>query len=467
MKKIKYLVAALLLGTVAVNANPVEIATAQKVAVNFYNRIFTANASTQTLVYTERTSDGQPVYYVFNINFNQGFVIISADDAALPVIGYSNEGPFVMPVANNNVDFWLKERKSEIIAIREQKLAASSEISDKWTAYINNTAEKNTHNTMGSVAPLCKTTWDQSPYYNAMCPGGSVTGCVATAMAQIMYYWKFPAVGLSSSCYYDLTSNGDQNNYGKLCAYYDTSHYAWSAMPLNVSSANKEVAKLMYDCGVSVNMDYSPSGSGALVIGGNPSAQYSYVTYFNYDANTIQGAGFTSFTQSGWIALLEKELNNKRPCQYMGTDINNGGHSWVCDGYNSSNDFHMNWGWSGYANGYFAVSTLNPNIYNFTVGLGAIIGIQPWALDVPTVTNNVSVKVYPNPSNGVFTFEIPTDLKNAQIRVYNLLGQEVNTAIVNGGKSQLNISNQSKGVYLYRVLNENGASVSTGRLVVE
>ncbi len=288
MRKIKFLFAALLFGNFAVSANPVAINTAQKVAINSYNRAFNANASVETLVYTERSSDGQAVYYVFNIDNNKGFVIVSAEDATIPVIGYSNEGPFVVPVAGNNVDFWMNSRKKEIIAMRAQNLKATSDITDKWTAYINNTPEKLTHADMASVSPLCATTWDQSPYYNQMCPGGSVTGCVATAMAQIMKYWAYPKMGLSQWCYDDLKSEGYQENYGMQCAYFDTSNYVWSAMPNSVYSANKEVAKLMYDCGVSVDMDYSPSGSGALVTGGNPSAQYSYPTYFGYDATTIK-----------------------------------------------------------------------------------------------------------------------------------------------------------------------------------
>jgi hypothetical protein len=467
MKKIKYLVSALLMGAVIVNANPVTLNNAQKVAANFYNRTFNTNATSQTLVYTERSSDGQPVYYVFDINNNAGFVMVSAEDATVPVLGYSNEGSFVAPGAGNNVDFWMTQRKNEISTIRAKGITATSDIADEWNAYINNTQLRNTHSIMSSVNPLCVTTWDQPAPYNEYCPHGSLTGCVATAMAQIMKYWAYPKVGLSSSCYQDEIADGFQENYGQLCEYYDTSHYAWTSMPNNVTSTNHEVGKLMVDCGVSVNMDYSPNGSGAAVVGSAPSAQNSYVQYFNYDAITIQEIDYDNFTESQWNSLLEIELNNKRPVQYQGTDATYGGHSWVCDGYNTSGDFHMNWGWSGQDDGYFTVTTLNPSPYDFKLDVAAIIGIQPPPLSVENVSNTVEINVYPNPSHGTFTFEVPTDVKNAQLKVYSTEGQEIYSSIMNSGNNSIYIGNQPVGIYLYRLINDNGQQVSTGKLIIQ
>jgi hypothetical protein len=466
MRKIKYLVIALTLVVGSVNANPVSLGTAQKVAANFYTQNYNASA-TLTLVYTERSSDGQPVYFVFDVNNEGGFVIVSAEDAGFPIIGSSNTGHYVIPAANNNVDFWMTKRKNEVIAMRANNAKASQEITQTWTSYINNTPDKTKSQTLSSVNPLCSTTWDQSPYYNAMCPHNSVTGCVATAMAQIMKYWKYPSVGVGSTCYYDETQYGFQENYGELCATFDTSHYVWSAMPNNVTSANKEVAKLMYDCGVSVNMDYSPSGSGAVVIGPYPAAEDAYAQFFNYNSYYIDGVMEASYTTSAWISLLENELNNKRPVQYQGTDPTQGGHSWVCDGYNTSGQLHMNWGWSGYDDGYFTATSLSVDGYDFSEAVGAIIGIEPAVLAVPEVNSNASVNVYPNPSHGVFTFEMPGNVVNSQIIIYNLLGQEVDTYKVNAGTIQIDLGNQPKGVYLYRYLNEKGESVSTGKLVIE
>lgn len=471
MRKIKYLFTSLLLISAIANANPVLETTAATVAGNYYKQTYHADAGTLTLVYTERSSDGQAVYYVFDVNSDMGFVIVSAEDAGYPIIGSSNTGHYVIPTDNNNVGFWMNRRKKEIIAMRASNIRATADISNTWSAYIHNTPVNNIHQAMSNVNPLLGSIeWDQEPYYNALCPGGSVTGCVATAMAQIMKYWAYPSIGLSTSCYYDETRYGYTENYGQLCADYDTSHYVWTAMPDQVTSTNHEVAKLMYDCGVSVDMDYSPSGSGAFVVGRAPSAQNSYVKYFNYNSSTIKGDMQSNYSESAWVSLIENELNNKRPVQYEGTDSINGGHSWVCDGYNISGEFHMNWGWSGQDDGYYSPTNLNPDGYNFSEeDVGAIIGIEPPAdLGVAAVSNNsITFKVYPNPSNGIFNVELENVTTNPQITIYNLLGQPIYFSKLTAVQTSINLSNQAKGVYLYRVLDENGNPISTGRLVIE
>jgi hypothetical protein len=469
MRKIKVLALTLLFGTGAVMGNPVESSVAQKVAQNFYASKYSAPASVG-LVYTERDNNGVPVYYVFNVNANQGFVIVTAEDAAHPIIGYSNEGPFVVPAANNNVDFWLQRRKKEVIAMRAQNITASSDITEEWTAYTN--GKRYTHNQAPtSVGPLCVTYWDQSPYYNAYCPGGSVTGCVATAMAQIMKYWGYPSVGLGSSCYYDETQYGYQESYGQLCATYDTSHYAWAKMQdTPLGDSNNEIAKLMYDCGVSVDMDYSPTGSGASVAGGAPSAQNSYVEYFGYDGSTINFALYNNYTEANWITLLENELNNKRPMQFQGFTSSMEGHSWVCDGYSASNEVHMNWGWSGIDDGYYAVNDLNAvGEYDFTEQIGMIYGIEPppGALAVPQVSDKTSITVYPNPSHGIFNFNMPGSNNSYMVKVYNVLGQEINTSLITTENNEINLGNEAKGIYTYRIQTEKGEIISTGKLVVE
>jgi len=325
MKKINLLVIALLFGALSY-ANPVDVNTAQKVAGNFYASNHSAINPTLSVAYTEKDASGIPVYYVFNVNSTNGFIIVTADDAARPIIAYSDEGSFVIPTSNNNVSYWLGLYKKQVIAIRTHNIAATSGITDEWTSYTANT-KRATHNATPIVVnPLVKSTWDQPSPYNAMCPGGSVTGCVATAMAQIMKYWSYPSVGIGSTCYYDEEPNYSEN-YGELCATFDTSHYVWSAMPSSVGRANNEVAKLMYDCGVSVNMDYTPTGSGAEVIGYAPSAYSSYTTYFGYDASTINEAIYNTSQASSFISLLQNELNNRRPVQFQGTDPSEGGHS--------------------------------------------------------------------------------------------------------------------------------------------
>ena len=380
MKKIKYLSVAFLLFAGLANANPVTQNSAQTVAANFYTQSYKTQSPSLTLVYTGMGSDSKPAYYVFNVNSNDGFVIVSAEDAAHPILGCSNKGQFVIPKDNNNVAWWMKCRTEEIVAARTKGIAATTEITGEWTGYLNNTT-RNTHSIMVTYGPLVKTTWDQPYPWNAMCPGGSVTGCVATCMAQIMGYWQYPSHGHGSSAYWDEQAYSYQSNYGYLTANYDTSNYDWSTMPLN--SANNNVAELMYDCGVSVDMDYSTSESGAWVITGDypVCAQTAYVKYFGYNPSTIKGLYESKYTYSNWTNIIINELANSRPVQYVGWDSispnNAAGHTWVCDGYNSSSGlFHMNWGWSGSDDGPFALNALDPS-YQFNWWNEALIGIEP------------------------------------------------------------------------------------------
>ena len=365
---------------ISISANPVSQQTAKIVATNFYGLNFKSVTPNLSLIYTEYAKDGQPAYYVYNVNSNDGFIIVAGEDAAHPILGYSNKGQYVVPAnTTNNVAWWMNCRKQEIEMARIKGISATNDIAEEWNAYVNNTEIKR-HVTMSSVLPLTQSTWNQSPYYNDMCPGGSVTGCVACAMAQIMRYWSYPSHGRGYSGYYELSADGFWSNFGYLAANYDTSNYVWSAMPYNVTGTNNEVAKLMYDCGVSVCMNYNTYESGAWVIDGDypVCSQNSYVKYFGYNAKTIQGVYKSNYTLPNWILLIENELNNNRPVQYVGNDsVNNAGHTWVCDGYDVNNNFHMNWGWGGSSNGYFAPNAVMVSGYNFDWWDEAVIGIEP------------------------------------------------------------------------------------------
>ncbi len=382
MNKIKYvlIIGVLLLHSYSLISKPVTPQAALMVASNFYTQSGKGNTPNLNLAYTEYSADNQPVYYVFNVNTNQGFLIISAEDATHPLLGYSNKGGFLIPKDNNNAAWWLNCRKQEIVYARTKNIAATANIIDEWTGLINNSVPK-AHNPFSIVGPLVQTTWSQDPPYNNMCPDGFVTGCVATAMAQIMKYWSYPPSGHGSSGYWDEQAYGDQNNVGYLSANFDTSHYSWAAMPLNASHVNNPVAELMYDCGVSVNMDYSIESGSWVVTGDYPvCAQVAFVKYFGYNPTTIQGLYQSKYTMANWQSIIENELNNGRPIEYVGWDsINNeSGHTWVCDGYNSGNNtFDMNWGWGGGDDGWYTLSALDAGGYNFNWWNEALIGIEP------------------------------------------------------------------------------------------
>jgi len=367
--------------TISLNANPVSKTTAQHFALQFYGNTTGNVSAVANLFWADTSPSGDTLYYVFNINQNDGFVIVSADDAAHPLIGYATTGKFVAPGATSTVGLWLGKRKNELMQIRSGSIAGTSQITKEWALTGSRNVKAGAKVLSAGVAPLVQSTWNQSPYYNDQCPSSSVTGCVATAMAQIMRYWSYPPRGTGSSSYCDCKSAGFSNDYGTQAANYGATTYNWPNMPLAaLTAANSDVALLNYQCGVSVNMDYSPSGSGAFVITADDTicAQHSFVTYFGYNAKTIQGLQRKNYSDSvTWKNLIENELNNGRPVQYVGQDPKNGGHTWVCDGYDASECFHMNWGWGGADNGYYSINSLNPSIYTFSQTEEALIGIQP------------------------------------------------------------------------------------------
>ena len=386
MKRIISLLFIFTLGINIANAKPVTSSSAKTVAENFYKQNSQIEVVSAVLFYTEVSATGLPVFYVFNINENDGYVIVTAEDAAKPILGYSTKNHFVIPETSTGIGHWLKYRSSEINALRTQQMVADAKTAKEWAKYSNNNNSSlklngNASIMSSGVQPLVQSTWNQSPFYNALCPGKSVTGCVATAMAQIMRYWNYPAQGTGSSSYCDCTPNYS-NNYGTLSANYGTTTYNWANMPLNLTSNNADVAKLMLHCGISVDMDYDPSGSGAWVITGDDPicAQNSYVTYFGYDPNKIKGLYRSNYDDSTWIALLQSDLNIGRPIQYVGDDpVEGDGHTWVCDGYDQNNYFHMNWGWGGSDDGFFSINNLltTNGGFNPSADHEALMGIVP------------------------------------------------------------------------------------------
>ncbi len=420
MKKHYFLFIFVVLGTNIAFANTITMNAAKEVAENFYKQNSKIPISSAILAFTETSANGMPVYFAFNINTDDGFVIVSAEDAGHAIIGYSTKMKYMQPAEHSNISSWLLSRKNEIEFIRDNNLSPDAAIVKEWADYKNNQKALNPNVNTMSVPPLVQTTWNQSPNYNALCPGGSVTGCVATAMAQIMRFWSYPAMGTGSSSYCDCTSGGFSNQFGTLSANYGTASYNWANMPLSISSANSDVALINSHCGISVEMDYDPNGSGAQVLnygGTSPCAQNSYTNYFGYDPSTIQGKEKTNFSDAQWISLLKNDLDIGRPIQYAGYEAGGGGHTWVCDGYDATDNFHMNWGWGGYNNGFFAINALNPGSYAFNDGNEALIGIQP----IPSIPLDAGVAVVNSPS-GIYctgTFSPSVKIKNFGANLLN------------------------------------------------
>ncbi|MCX6272381.1 MAG: C10 family peptidase [Bacteroidetes bacterium] len=312
-------------------------------------------------------SASQLVYYVVNFQ-GDGFVLVAGDDQVSPILGYSFDGHFQIDNQPVQLTSWMEHYEKEILYHQEKQTKATAEISAEWASLQSDNPADLLVMSGKDIEPFVPCLWDQGKYYNDLCPSGVPVGCVATAMAQVMFYYRYPVHGTGSHSYNHAT-------YGQQSANFGATTYSYDGMLNQLFLANYEVARLSYHCGVSVNMDYAPDGSGA-----DPNnAAASLRNYFGYASNT-QLVNRMSYSNTGWINLMHSNLDLKKPMIYSGNPSNGGaGHAWVCDGYQGTDFFHMNWGWSGASNGYYTVNDLNPSAVgtNFNSGHKLIINIYP------------------------------------------------------------------------------------------
>ena len=395
MKRILF---AILLMPAMLFAAPVDANLAQQVAQNFFENAIQENAVQQ------RKSSLKPIrhasakkirraqgnsyapYYIFN-NADGGFVIVAGDDRVQPILAYSANGEFAQEDMPIPVQGWLAMYGEQIQYVADNDFSNDS-ITNLWNISTPKMAK-----TAAVVSPLIQTHWSQSPYYNDKCPVDSTlvlkdyhptVGCVACAMGQIMKYHNFPSIGIGSHSY-------NSANYGTLSANFGRTQYDWTNMPekLTINSTQAQidaVSTLLYHCGVSVDMQYNSDGkgsSGAYTVldakgkAQKATAEEALVDYFGYKAKTVKGKFMKDYTDSGWSSLLKNELDNKRPVLYSGSG-SSGGHAFICDGYDTNDYFHFNWGWGGSYDGYFSLTALAPGyFYDFTQDQKAVIGITP------------------------------------------------------------------------------------------
>ena len=396
----------LLAGNVTFAKN-VDEATARLIGYNFVST--KVNSSTLTgkdglsLAYTSKDAYGNPCYYIYNLP--NGFVIVSGDDAVKPVLAFSNEVPFQLNKVSPSAKYLLDGYNLQIANVKSAGLVAPPDVAQNWNVLQGLVAPHSADRTTSVVvAPLLGSLiWDQSPYYNDSCPndvaggGLSVTGCVATATAQVMKFWGWPAQGVGSHSYTSATLSFN------LSANFGATTYNWASMPNSISAHNTAIAQLMFHVGVAVDMDYTAAESGAYVISsatGTPPncAQYALTQYFKYDPTSIQGLSRSDYADAAWYSLIETDLNAGRPVIYSGSGTA-GGHCWVLDGYDDTlgtNYFHCNWGWSGSGpDGYYSVDNMNPPALGTGGGGGgfdsfqaAIFGIKP---DIFPITGTLTL----------------------------------------------------------------------------
>lgn len=400
MKRMLFISLMMMLAITFLLGIPVNSDTATRVAKNFVLERMGSEYAVTTAKLLDSVK-GESYIYVVNLT-PQGFILVAADNAAIPVLGYSsinNWGEVEIPVQLQDL---LENWNAQLQDIREHNLTAPKETQALWSKYNCDLVLFVPDRSFRTVGPLLTTVWGQGTYYNAMCPpdaagpdGHVLTGCVATAMAQIMRYWSFPPVGNGSHSY-------NCPPYGTLSADFGSTAYNWAAMPDRVTSSNTDVATICYHAGVAVNMQYGPNSSGAYSV----DVPNALITYFKY-ASSAQFKEKTSYSSSNWENMMKGELDNSHPIYYSGSSSQSGGHAFVLDGYQVS-DFHINWGWNGSYNGYYALTALNPGSENFTSDQSAVIGIIP-TLPLPTLNEGFEGTTFPptgwsiNPTSDGFT----------------------------------------------------------------
>ena len=303
------------------------------------------------LFHTEKGADGQANLYIFNVE-GGGFVMVSASKKVQPVLAYSTEHGYDGEIPET-AWYFINNYSKNIDYCEEFDVLMDEEVENEWKSMENN--ELPVKKDAKSVAPLTQTLWDQSYPYNYYAPECDnywngyhcYAGCVACAMSQIMKYWDHPMHGHGSHTYV-------HNTYGVQSANFGATDYNWSIMPVSlgyqIDDAALAVALLMYHCGVSVDMNFGPSGSGAY----SPDVETAFRQYFGYCGASYRQR--SSYTEDEWIALIKNDLDKAQPLYFSGNSDSGGGHAIVCDGYDSNDYFSFNLGWSGSGNGYYSIN---------------------------------------------------------------------------------------------------------------
>lgn len=347
---------------------------AKQVAAEFYqsqNGLRSASDVEFTLVYSGsenglRASTGEAPFYVFNIGSADGFVMVSGDDRVAPVIGYSLSSAFNPDNMPSNLRGWLEGYEKQIEYART--------LPDKPYEAPETRADGS------SVGPLITTQWDQGAPYNNDCPmignEHALTGCVATAMAQIMNYHEWPASAEGTGSY-TIGADGTPQSVNMSQYTFDWANMADTYDGNESADEQNAVAQLMAACGAGVQMQYGTDVSGAY----DANAAAALIQNMGYDEN-VSFVIREAYSNEEWTDMMKAELDAERPILYGGYSGFLSGHAFVCDGYNADDYFHINWGWGGQNDGFFSLNLLWPyeeilsGYIGFTQQQDAIIGIQ-------------------------------------------------------------------------------------------
>jgi len=425
--KLLFFIAAICFSPVWLGAKQITREAAQKVAeaqVQLRSQLRSGQSPTLNLIHVETAATksvgglkatsaapGDVLYYVYNVG-DKGFVIVSGDDIAVPVLGYSDSGTYDPDNLAPNFVYYIGCLANEIKEAIAHNLPQSDKTKAQWEAYLSgNTASLRMASDPGVPAtPLLNEEgikWDQfQPFNHLLNFNGTqtVTGCVATAMAQIMRFHKYPVRGTGIIDSYTTKKLGisipqkdlsvDSYNWGIMLPFYPTNTYTGT-------SGEDAVATLMYDCGISVRMDYNTAANGGSAAN-SWAAGSALMHNFSYN-NSLNFKQRKFYSDVDWDAMLKSQIDKRQPVLYSGQDTNGqGGHSFVCDGYDDTGKFHFNWGWSGRGSGtnddvYFPTTALDPQTsegYKFNNGQDILIDIIPQSGG----TNSYEIALYASSS---------------------------------------------------------------------
>ena len=316
-------------------------------------------------------------------HFDSGFLLFSAEDAVFPVLAYSFTDDIDLDNLAPGASLFLSQYRQEIAAARRTHAVPGEQVRKAWNELL--------HPSKGAgdevvIAPLLHSSWNQNKFYNDLCPkdenapngydGKVPNGCVALAMAQIIYYYRYPESGTGSHTNY--------TDYGNFYVNFAQQHYNYDAMCDQLSFYNNEVAKLIFHCGTAINMMYGSDGSGAY----SQDVPEAMSDHFRYNTDSYHSSKH-NYSNGAWCNMLKAELEALRPVYYSGYS-EEGGHAFICDGYNSDNYFHFNFGWGGSSNGYFitqSTDTDNNEVGGYGNWQSAIFNLHPLDNAYPSYCN--------------------------------------------------------------------------------
>ncbi len=348
MKKFTYLLTLMLVVSCALHAQHRSGNEALRLAKDFFQTEYGKTGILSVMPKPKmalpgNTSSLNGTYIVNDKDYGR-FVIVSADQRMLPILGYSDNGTLSLDSAPDGLLFMLNSYEKQYKYMVENP--------DKVTI--------RTTSVDTPVEPLIQTSWGQGTPFNNECPEHNgtrcVTGCIATAMAQVLNYYQQPAQCQGGTFSYTSTSNNIAQTLN-----FDNISFDWTKMlsHYNSSSADDciaEVAKLMHACGVSVSMDYGPSASGAVDV----NIPYALKTYFGYQSDVCFKEKIY-YSADEWEKMIIEDLKAGHPVFYGGSS-STGGHEFILDGVNEQGKFHFNFGWYGNGDGYFALDAITPKV---------------------------------------------------------------------------------------------------------